>query len=104
MEPSVEPLSATITSPRSPALRKEEIAFSTQKANELASFRQGMTTETSNRGSGCGTVPASSFAGNRASPSSIIGIEPQSKTYSSLVNEASVSAQVQSPSHLGQFV
>jgi hypothetical protein len=48
MEPSVEPLSATITSPRNPALRKEEIAFSTQKASELASLRQGMTTETSN--------------------------------------------------------
>jgi len=44
---SVEPLSATITSPRRPDLPNAEMALSTQNAIELASFRQGMTAETS---------------------------------------------------------
>src|SRR6266436_4410035 len=47
MEASVEPLSATITSPESPALRNAPIALSTQYASEFASFKQGMTTDTS---------------------------------------------------------
>src|SRR5260370_31750386 len=56
MEPSVEPLSATITSPVSPDARNAFTALSTQKASEFASFRQGMTTDTS---TGC-IVPARS--------------------------------------------
>src|SRR5215468_7190434 len=55
MEPSVEPLSATITSPRKPAERNAAVALSIQKASELASFRQGMTTETSGAGPACAT-------------------------------------------------
>src|ERR1700737_188201 len=47
MEPSVEPLSATITSPQRPADLNAPIALSTQMAREFASFKQGITTETS---------------------------------------------------------
>src|SRR6266850_3489564 len=47
MEASAEPLSATITSPVSPALRNAPIALSTQWASEFASFKQGITTDTS---------------------------------------------------------
>src|SRR5271157_4621170 len=47
MEPSVEPLSATTTSPRRPAARNALIALLIQNASEFASFRQGITTDTS---------------------------------------------------------
>src|SRR5213593_3642024 len=47
IDPSVEPLSATTTSPQMPASLKAASALSMQRAIELASFRQGMTTETS---------------------------------------------------------
>src|SRR2546430_14187675 len=47
MDPSVEPLSETTTSPHTPIWRKEAIALSTHIAIERASFRQGITTETS---------------------------------------------------------
>src|SRR6266481_237559 len=53
MDPSVEPLSATMTSPRRLALPKAVTAFSTQNASELASLRQGITTETSSGMSVC---------------------------------------------------
>src|SRR5579863_1161045 len=46
-EPSVEPLSATTTSPRSPEDRIASSALPTQMPMEFASFRHGMTTETS---------------------------------------------------------
>src|SRR5579863_8516955 len=47
IEPSVEPLSATTTSPRSPEDRIASSALPTQMPMEFASFRHGMTTETS---------------------------------------------------------
>src|SRR5260370_8118987 len=47
IEPSVEPLSATTTSPHSPAAWNAFMALSTQYASEFASFIQGMTTDTS---------------------------------------------------------
>src|SRR5215468_8504544 len=46
-EPSVLPLSATITSPWIPAARIAVWHFSTHTVSVSASFRQGMTTETS---------------------------------------------------------
>src|ERR1700686_931106 len=52
MDPSVEPLSATITSPDKTPSAKARNALSTQMPRELASFRQGMTTETSGPGLG----------------------------------------------------
>src|SRR6202790_3550656 len=55
-EPSVEPLSATTTSPRSLAARKACIAFSTHTPIEFASFKQGITTDTS---AGCASASAS---------------------------------------------
>src|SRR6266849_9669699 len=55
-EPSVEPLSATMTSPMRPPFRNAFTALSMQKARELASFRQGITTEIP---TGCGTPTAS---------------------------------------------
>src|ERR1700693_5470956 len=47
IEPSVEPLSATTTSPFIPAFAKAVSAFSMQIATEFASFRHGITTDTS---------------------------------------------------------
>ena len=48
IDPSVEPLSATITSPGKASLGERHAnALSTQMPREFASFRQGMTTETS---------------------------------------------------------
>src|ERR1700743_2879700 len=47
VEPSVEPLSATTTSPRKPADLNASSALPTQIPIELASLRHGMTTETS---------------------------------------------------------
>src|SRR6266404_5602307 len=64
MEASVEPLSATITSPESPALRNASIALSTQYASEFASFKQGMTTDTS---TGCVALAESGKAPSEAS-------------------------------------
>src|SRR5882724_6906913 len=64
MEASAEPLSATITSPESPALRNAPIALSTQYASELASFKQGMTTDTS---TGCATLTESGKGSSEAS-------------------------------------
>src|SRR4051812_43123348 len=52
LEPSLEPLSATTTSPANPAAAKERIALSTQMPMEFASLRQGMTTDTSSGSSG----------------------------------------------------
>ena len=46
-EPSVEPLSATITSPAIPPAAKYALAFLTHSPTVLASFRQGMTIESS---------------------------------------------------------
>src|SRR5579863_2241952 len=46
-EPSVEPLSATITSPLIPASRSAAQAFRTQMPKVSASFRQGITTDSS---------------------------------------------------------
>src|SRR6266850_2878760 len=64
MEASAEPLSATITSPVSPALRNAPIALSTQWASEFASFKQGMTTDTS---TGCAAPTESGKASSEAS-------------------------------------
>src|SRR5277367_2416738 len=47
IDPSVDPLSATSTSPRSPAARNAATALSTQNASEFASFKHGSTTVTS---------------------------------------------------------
>ena len=47
IEPSVEPLSATTTSPRRPADLNASSALPTQMPMEFASLRHGMTTETS---------------------------------------------------------
>src|SRR5713101_9211005 len=47
IEPSVEPLSATTTSPRIPISRNAANALSTQIPIERASLRQGITTEIS---------------------------------------------------------
>src|SRR3982074_370615 len=47
MEPSVEPLSATITSPKRPADFDAPIALSMQMGEEFASVKQGITRETS---------------------------------------------------------
>src|SRR5579863_4594148 len=47
IEPSVEPLSATTTSPHRPAARNASIAFETQTPREFASFKHGITTDTS---------------------------------------------------------
>src|SRR5215467_11818495 len=47
MEPSVDPLSATTTSPFTPKSWKAARALSMQNAIDSASFRQGITTETS---------------------------------------------------------
>ena len=47
MEPSVEPLSATITSPRRPADSKHAIAFETHVPTVSCSFRHGKTIEIS---------------------------------------------------------
>src|SRR5260370_40053581 len=47
IESSVEPLSATTTSPDSPAAWNAFMALSTQYATEFASFMHGMTTDTS---------------------------------------------------------
>src|ERR1700727_2711839 len=47
VDPSVEPLSATTTSPRSPADLNASSAFPTQIPIELASLRHGITTDTS---------------------------------------------------------
>src|SRR5579862_1142909 len=52
MEPSVEPLSATITSPDNAPSANARNALSMQMLREFASFRQGMTTETSGPGLG----------------------------------------------------
>src|SRR6266404_3900332 len=68
MESSAEPLSATITSPESPALRNAPIALSTQWASEFASFKQGITTDTS---TGC-VAPTES--GNAPSEASVVFI------------------------------
>ena len=46
-EPSVEPLSTTTTSPEIPMARRARQAFSTHTPTDSASFRQGITTETS---------------------------------------------------------
>src|SRR5467141_3160612 len=46
-DPSVDPLSATTTSPRSPARRNASIAFDTQIPTEFSSFKHGITTDTS---------------------------------------------------------
>src|SRR6266571_2313011 len=54
-EPSVLPLSATITSAESPSFSAERCAFWMQRAMVSASFRQGMTIETST----AARVPAS---------------------------------------------
>src|SRR6266478_2760762 len=51
-EPSVDPLSATTTSPRSPFARNASIAFATQIPIEFVSFKHGITTETSTPPSG----------------------------------------------------
>src|SRR5215469_339227 len=47
IDPSVEPLSATITSPARPAARNAVTALSMQDPSEFASLRHGMTTDTS---------------------------------------------------------
>src|ERR1700730_861208 len=47
IDPSVDPLSATTTSPRNSPAANAAIALSTQIPSEFASFRQGMTTDTS---------------------------------------------------------
>src|ERR1700683_301271 len=47
VDPSVEPLSATITSPRRPDDSNARLALSIQKLTEFASLRHGITTETS---------------------------------------------------------
>src|SRR5436305_2969405 len=47
VDPSVDPLSATITSPMIPWLRSVSTAFRTQLAIVSASLRQGITTEIS---------------------------------------------------------
>src|SRR5450755_1784585 len=47
MEPSVDPLSATITSPLMPACASVAMAFATQTPTVSFSFKQGRTTETS---------------------------------------------------------
>src|SRR6266403_383668 len=64
MEASVDPLSATITSPENPALRNALSALSTQCASEFASFKQGMTTDTS---TGCVALAESGKAPSEAS-------------------------------------
>src|SRR5215469_3678184 len=47
IDPSVEPLSATTTSPVRPPSANARQALSMQMPSEFASFRQGITTETS---------------------------------------------------------
>ena len=64
-EPSVLPLSATITSPARPASRRARMAFSMQVASVSASFRQGMTMDTSGIGD---RVVQSSPAGAELAP------------------------------------
>ena len=56
-EPSVEPLSATRTSPRNPSPSIPRLAFSTTTSIVPASFRQGMTTLTSIPGPQAGGPP-----------------------------------------------
>src|SRR5919198_2817102 len=56
VEPSVEPLSATTTSPRMPASLKAAVALSMQNAMDCASLRQGITTETSRASFGISSV------------------------------------------------
>src|SRR5207253_8398087 len=46
IEPSVEPVSETITSPRTPARANADNALSMHASIERASLRHGMTTET----------------------------------------------------------
>ena len=46
-EPSEEPLSATMTSPSQAAIRNQCCAFRTHVSNVAASFRHGITMETS---------------------------------------------------------
>ena len=51
-EPSVDPLSATTTSPTTPSAAKERLALRMQVARVSASFRQGRTTENSTAAGG----------------------------------------------------
>jgi hypothetical protein len=57
-DPSVDPLSATTTSPTTPSVAKERDALRMQVARVSASFRQGRTTDSSTTpgvvGSGAG--------------------------------------------------
>src|SRR6218665_3790324 len=53
-EPSVEPLSATITSPTIPDRCRYSCALSIQTASVSASLRHGMTMESSTEGEGVG--------------------------------------------------
>src|SRR6266446_2122303 len=69
IDPSVDPLSATTTSPRSSAARNVSIAFETQIPMEFASFKHGITTDTSTPPCASCTKGAAFFAVN-ASPSS----------------------------------
>ena len=46
-DPSVDPLSATTTSPTTPSVAKERVAFRMQIARVSASLRQGRTTDSS---------------------------------------------------------
>src|SRR5690242_8251487 len=61
IDPSVEPLSATTISPRRPAERKASMALVTQMPSEFASFKQGMTTDTSTASEAAGLVRLSEF-------------------------------------------
>src|ERR1700675_2006779 len=58
IDPSVDPLSPTTTSPRSPAEPNALIAFETQIPIEFASFKQGITTDTSSPSSAPGFAAA----------------------------------------------
>src|SRR6266404_2105148 len=69
IDPSVDPLSATTTSPRSSAARNASIAFETQIPMEFASLKHGITTDTSTPPCASCTKGAAFFAVN-ASPSS----------------------------------
>src|SRR6266478_2000270 len=64
IDPSVDPLSATTTSPRSSAARNASIAFATQIPIEFASFKHGITTDTS--------TPASASGAERAAVPALV--------------------------------
>ena len=70
-EPSVEPLSATTTSPSMPSRSIVRSAFPTTIAIDSASFRQGMTTESSS----CGGPPPGHAASSCSRPGQTVAIQ-----------------------------